>query len=104
MVMLEEDLYLAVPPILPMGIRILLIWLIQEMRIHMPGRFQAHPPDMQQLFFQRRDFVPNVIFESDTTESVRKPDCCRARNRIPGPSTPGDHWAANGAPCLPTPQ
>ena len=58
MVMLEEDLYLAVPTHSPYGDK-------DSIRLARPIR------QICNSYFSEADFVPKAIFESDTTESVR---------------------------------
>ena len=103
MVMLEEDLYLAVPTHSPYGDKdsINLADTRNAGYICLAGSRPIR--QICNSYFSEADFVPNVIFESDTTESVR--------NLIAAglgigfwPSTPGDRWAANGGPCLHTPR
>ena len=71
MVMLEEDLYLAVPTHSPYGDKDS-INLADTRNAGYICLASSRP--IRQIcnsYFSEADFVPNVIFESDTTESVR---------------------------------
>ena len=71
MVMLEEDLYLAVPTHSPYGDKdsINLADTRNAGYICLAGSRPIR--QICNSYFSEADFVPNVIFESDTTESVR---------------------------------
>lgn len=71
MVMLEEDLYLAVPTHSPYGDKdsICLSDTKNAGYICLAGSRPIRK--ICNSYFSEADFVPNVIFESDTTESVR---------------------------------
>lgn len=71
MVMLEEDLYLAVPTHSPYGDKDSIC--LSETRNAGYICLAGSRPIRQicNSYFSEADFTPNVIFESDTTESVR---------------------------------